>query len=155
MVYKFMSGVTAKDIPGKVNDLRPFPDAPHAKGTLQIVLPLPPKALHPNTARVHWAARAKATAKCRGEACFLTRDAIARQIGYATLPWKAATIQATFYFRDKRRRDKSNLNAWLKAAQDGIAEAGVVANDEAFTPLPPIVEVDKASPRVVVTIEET
>jgi len=36
-----------------------------------------------------------------------------------TLPWPAATIQATFYHAQARRRDSDNLAASLKSAVDG------------------------------------
>ena len=69
--------------------------------------------------------------------------------------WKAAEAEATFFFRDKRRRDRDNLLASLKAAFDGIAAAGVVEDDADLTHLPVRVEVDKADPRVEIKIRRT
>lgn len=111
-----------------------------------VVLPLPPKQLSPN-ARICWQAKARAVKRYRALAhanCYQS----ARR-------WKTAEAEAVFYFRDRRRRDRDNLLASLKAAFDGIAAAGVVADDAGITHLPVRVEVDRDNPRVEITIKET
>ena len=112
-----------------------------------VVLAIPPKALSPN-ARVHWAALAKAKRSYRRTAWALALEATAcRRPQHAR-----ATVQATFYHRTARRRDGDNLLASLKAAFDGIAEAGIVANDSGMTHLPTIQRIDTRNPRVEITI---
>lgn len=118
-----------------------------SKDAITITLPLPPKELSPN-ARVHWAGKARKVKYYRGRAW---AESLAVQ-GRRTRKWKRATVQATFYHRDKRRRDKDNLLASLKSAFDGIADADVVENDAGLTHLPVECEVDKSNPRVVITV---
>ena len=69
--------------------------------------------------------------------------------------WELVTMQATFYHKDKRRRDGVNFNAMLKPAQDGIVDAGLVIDDdsESWTTQPPIFKMDKSYPRVEIKIE--
>ena len=141
---------------GPPGSLQKFPPLSQGeKAVLRIVLPLPPKELNPNIARrTHWAVKGRKVGRYRAEADFLTQDAI-REQGPRGIPWKAATVRVTFYFRDRRRRDRDNLLASLKAGFDGIADAGVVVNDSEFTYRPVVVEVDAKNPRVLVVIEET
>ncbi len=96
--------------------------------TVTIQLPTPPSALKPNE-RVHWRVKAKAT-KAYREA--------ARWAAHAPHPsaWKAAEIQAHFRFKQDRRRDRDNLLASLKAAFDGLVDAGLLADDSGVTHLP-------------------
>lgn len=98
--------------------------------TVTLTLPVPAEVLHPN-ARSHWASKARATKKRRHEVA-----TVAAAYRTPCMPWKAATIQATFYL--PRRRDGDGLNSWLKATIDGLADAGYVKNDSAFTLLPPL-----------------
>lgn len=108
-----------------------------------VILGLPDRRLSPN-ARVCWQAKSRAVKAYRSEAFFIGQRFPTR--------WKAAEAEATFFFRDKRRRDRDNLLASLKAAFDGIAAAGVVEDDADLTHLPVRVEVDKANPRVEIKI---
>jgi Holliday junction resolvase RusA-like endonuclease len=117
---------------------------------LEITLPLPAPALSPN-ARKHWGPKAKAVAKARGDAYLAATDAIARQKPEG-LPWESATAQPVFYFRDRRRRDRDNCGAMLKAYFDALQDAGVIVNDSGLAPLPPTIEIDKADPRVVLVV---
>jgi Holliday junction resolvase RusA-like endonuclease len=111
-----------------------------------VILGLPDRRLSPN-ARVCWQAKSRAVKAYRSEAFFIGQRFPTR--------WKAAEAEATFFFRDKRRRDRDNLLASLKAAFDGIAAAGVVEDDADLTHLPVRVEVDKANPRVEIKIRRT
>lgn len=118
---------------------------------LTITLPLPHQHLSPN-ARVHHMALSRHKKKARSDAKIAAVAAMA-ELGWKDYPrWDSATVQCTFYFASNRGRDKDNAAASMKAAMDGIADAGVVSNDKAFTPLPPVLEIDKDDPRVVVTI---
>lgn len=115
---------------------------------ITITLPLPAKELSPN-ARVHWAKKGRAVRVQRTGADVRARMAM----DFKEPPqWERAELQATFYLPDRRRRDADNLAASLKAQLDGIADAGVVANDAGFTHLPPRLLVDRENPRVELTI---
>ena len=81
---------------------------------LTITLPWPAKDLHSN-ARVHWAVKARATAKARGEARIIAKGA-----GVGT--WPNATILIEYY-PPSRRGDPQNVPASLKPIIDGIADA--------------------------------
>ena len=109
-----------------------------------IVLPLPHKHLSPN-ARVHWAAKSKQVKTYRD----LARVMAERNL---TIGLKRAFVKCRFFFKDRRRRDKDNLLSSMKAAFDGLADAGVVANDSELTYLPVEIEVDISCPRVEVTV---
>ena len=110
------------------------------------VLPLPPKELSPN-ARVHWAAKAKATKRYR----IMSWAEAAEQDG-GIARWKHATAQATFFFKVNRRRDRDNLLASLKPAFDGFVDAGVLADDAGLIHLPVEIDVDRENPRVEIAV---
>ncbi|MDH3719353.1 MAG: hypothetical protein OES79_14635 [Planctomycetota bacterium] len=115
---------------------------------MTITLPLPPKGLSPND-RMHWAWKAAAVKKYRSWSAAVTRTEIACSLETCLeIPWKAAKVQPVFYFKDRRRRDRDNLAASLKAAYDGLVDAGLLVDDEGLVPLPPEIGVDKDNPRV-------
>ena len=125
-----------------------MPDYTH----VTIEMPLPDAALSQNY-HGHWTRRHRA-AKVARESAYL------RALGSRTFacpepwPWPAATVDLTFYWPDKRRRDKDNAVASMKAALDGIADAGLVVNDEHFQPGKVDFQVDKSNPRVVITMRK-
>ena len=86
---------------------------------MEIVLPWPPRELHPN-ARVHWSKRAKMTKIERLGARFS-----AVQAGWPglNLPDGRLHLWIDFYPPDRRRRDDDGLVASFKAARDGLADA--------------------------------
>ena len=112
-----------------------------------ITLSYPPKILSPN-ALPHWGTLAAAKKNYRAEA--LTAAYVAKMHSEAEgpWPWPAATVKAVFYCKSNRNRDGDNALASLKAAIDGIASAGIVANDSRFIHLPAEFQIDKARPRV-------
>jgi crossover junction endodeoxyribonuclease RusA len=118
----------------------------------RIILPLPGKWLKPNTTigtmngRM---AKATATKKYREAACEAARNADPN-FG----PLKAATVQCFFYHKDGRSRDKDNLLASMKAAFDGLADAGWVTDDRDFTHLPVKDNKDKDRPRVEIVVTD-
>ena len=114
--------------------------------SIRIVLPLPAKQLSPN-ARVCWQAKARAVKQYRSISFFVSQRFPSR--------WKAAEVESVFFFRDRRRRDRDNLLASLKAAFDGIASAGIVDDDASLTHLPVRLEVDRDAPRVEISIRRT
>lgn len=124
---------------------------------LKIILPLPPKELHPNHtvgSRNGRLGKAAKTKKYRADACCGAVACAMNANHPHHAPWKKAAIQATFFFRDKRSRDKDNLLAWLKSAFDGLQDAGIIANDSGLTFLPVEVRVDKDHPRVELEVEK-
>ena len=128
----------------------------------KIILGLPDKPLSPNS-RTHWGARSKATKEHRTAAAHLAeieirqmRKALGENDFKLTHKWERVFISPVFYFKDKRRRDRDNCSASLKAARDGICDAmkryGMVDDDDQFVPMPPKILKDKHLPRVEVTI---
>lgn len=118
--------------------------------SITINLPLPSKHLSPN-ARVHWAVKAKAAAKARADA-----RTVAKFMVVKPPMWKAVTVRCQFTFRDKRSRDRDNLLASAKNYFDGIADAGIVANDSGMTHLPiEIMPPNRETAGVVITIHPT
>jgi Holliday junction resolvase RusA-like endonuclease len=120
---------------------------------ITITLPLPPKELSPNYtvgSRGQRMGKAAKTKKYRNAACIEVCYDIAN--GLVSRGWKAADVQCTFYHKDARRRDKDNALASMKAAFDGIADAGLVSDDSALTYLPVVMLKSKDNPRVEVTI---
>lgn len=115
----------------------------------KVTLPLPHSALSPNARPHHFAlSNAKAAAK---QGAFL-RARAALPLGGKPPRWEAAEAEAVFYHAQKRGRDGDNALASLKAAYDGIAMAGIVANDKGIRHLPVRFEIDPANPRVEVTL---
>ena len=128
----------------------------------QIILRLPGKALNPNS-RPHWGSKAKATKELREEASFVTeaeirllRKRLAQSDLKFSTVWNHVFVKPVFFFKDKRKRDKDNCSASLKAARDGICDAmkkyGYVEDDDNFVPMPPEIKVDKHVPRVEITV---
>jgi len=101
-----------------------------------VKLGLPPNELWPN-ARPHRIAKARAVKAYRHEAKIEAKQALGR----ARPPrWAAATVEASFAFTTQRRRDPDNCLAALKAAFDGLRDAGVIADDNQLTHEPVRVE---------------
>jgi crossover junction endodeoxyribonuclease RusA len=70
--------------------------------------------------RDHWTKRAKASSLIRATARGLCKDF--PRLG-------RVKIKAVYYASDNRRRDVSNLFPSVKAAVDGIVDAGVIKDD--------------------------
>lgn len=126
--------------------LPPLPPRVGAQpGPVTLELPMPPKVLRPN-ARASWQARLKAKKKARQECGLLAR------INRPRVPFKRATLHATFYIRN--RADDDNLISWLKYYLDGLQDGGVIENDRGLTILAPSQVIDRKNQRVVLRIEE-
>lgn len=115
----------------------------------EILLPYPPRELHPN-GRAHWGAKARHARKQRAEAILL-----AKQAGYDKMKWPTEgrlCVWITGYARDRRRRDADGLLSSIKWALDGIAETMGV-DDSRFVPRPAISSETRKPPvvRIVVT----
>lgn len=104
--------------------------------SVSFTVAIPSKSLSPNnapaTARGHIFKRA-AYKRCRDAAQLACMAAIKGP----PPRWEKATAQATFFHKLRRCRDKDNLAASLKAVWDGVARAGLIANDRGLSPLPP------------------
>lgn len=116
---------------------------------MRIILSLPPAQLSPN-ARCHWRVKAKHTKAYR----------VAAMIAALNAPetrhrWNEAQVEARFYFKQNRRRDRDNCLSSLKSAFDGLKDAGVIADDSGLIHLPVVIGVDKENPRVELWIEPT
>ena len=113
---------------------------------LTITLRLPPRELSPN-ARPHYLAKAEIVKAYR-------RGAYLKALVWQPRsPLALARVTARFWFKDRRRRDRDNLLASLKAAFDGLADAGVVADDSRMIHMPVECDVDRRRPRVEITVE--
>ena len=122
------------------------------KESVIITLPLPAKVLSPNS-RVgsigSMFAKAAAVKRYRR----LAREAICAEC-ITTGPWELSTVEVAFYHKTKRRRDQDNAMASLKAAYDGIVDAGLIVDDDYdhLKRCPPTFEIDKEYPRVTITV---
>lgn len=109
-------------------------DAREQVPVLSMLVPLPPTPLHPNS-RPHWRTKAEWTKVYR-----------ALVMGFAynmrpVMPITSATARLTFRFTAVRRRDRDNLQSWMKAGADGLTDAAWWTDDSAVTWLPPRVEI--------------
>ena len=86
---------------------------------ITIILPWPPRELHPN-ARVHWSKRAKAAKAARAAGGWATKAAGVRK-GDPDIP-QAVKAAITFYPPDNRRRDVDGMLSNVKSYLDGIAD---------------------------------
>lgn len=114
-----------------------------------ILLPLPPKALSPNS-RTHWRKLARYRKKYRTAGRYATLEAGGQGLG-----WEKARITCTFFFRTNRRRDTDNADASMKSAIDGIRDAGLIVDDHASVLAhgSSRFEIDRDRPRVEVLVE--
>lgn len=120
---------------------------------LVVEVPIPARELWPN-ARPHWTAKAKAKKLLRTRTMVEAILAMHREKMQARPHWKRASVTATFFFRDSRRRDRDNCLAALKSAFDGLEDAGIVANDADFIYQPvQFGGFNDKTPRVVLLIE--
>ena len=117
--------------------------------SILITLPIPNNGLSPN-ARLHWAAKAKLTKNAR-----LASYYIAKVVLNGELPkWTSARTTITYYKKTAAHMDADGALSRLKAALDGIADAGIVSNDKAFSHNPITILKDAANPRVGILIEQ-
>lgn len=120
---------------------------------ITIEIALPPKALHPNTARVHFHAKRRAVKGYR--LATWAAATIALRLAQRDAPrWKFASERATFFFKRNGRRDADNLLASLKAAFDGLRDAGVIEDDSGLSHEPVQVVVDRKHPRVRIEVRK-
>ena len=117
--------------------------------TYTITIPVPPRILSPNY-RGHWAPISAAKKQYRETCRYLALSAM----GTDRPGWERATYTVEWYTPTKRTPDEDNASASLKAAFDGLQDAGLIANDKGLKRDGPIVfAVDKANPRVVLRVK--
>ena len=123
--------------------------------SVTITLPMPHKHLSPNS-RCHWAQKANAKRNQREAARHFILSGILEAELNPLDPWRTADVSIIVTAPDKRRRDKDNILASLKAAFDGAQDAGLVADDSGLTYLPiNIVTGTKATAGVRITFTKT
>ena len=120
--------------------------------SLTIILPIPPRPLHANyTVATHGSRMARHSATKRYRR--LARDAVQAQ---EVQGWATATARAVFYWPNARRRDVRNAEYALKAAYDGVVDAGLIPDDSSdhLAHQPTRFDVDRDTPRVEITLTE-
>jgi hypothetical protein len=88
--------------------------------TFSIVLPAGLRLMTSNQ-RLHWRTRAKVTKGIRGAAM---------EAAFGVPELQRAHITAVLHPHDRRRRDPANWYPSVKAAVDGIVDAGVLDDDD-------------------------
>ena len=115
--------------------------------SITITIPIPHRALSPN-ARTHWATKAKKVKAARGVAWWYAKvDA-----DWTPTHWPNAISTVVWYAKTATHPDPDNALAMLKPYFDGMADAGVLANDRNLAHNPIRFEKDRANPRVQITI---
>ena len=117
--------------------------------SVTIILPHPPAAVRPN-ARVHWARKAQAVKAYRTQSKVYTMQQLAGQKPM----WKKARVLITWEAIHSMAPDPDNIVASMKAAFDGMQDAGVVVNDRGIWPERPVIVKNRPWPQVVLTITE-
>jgi len=113
--------------------------------------PIPPLQLSQN-GRFHWVLKAKATKAYRTASKVIFRGA---RVKSKIATRETASIVATFYWPDRRRRDRMNAMERLKPIWDGMQDALIVMDDSGLTFQPVQFKLDKKNPRVVVEVFDT
>lgn len=122
--------------------------------SLVVSLTWPARALSPN-ARGHWSAKAKAAHAYRQEAWLAAKASMFRAGVQHAPQWSAATITITGHPPDNTRRDSDNLLAQMKAAIDGLVDAGVLKDDNKIRYVVNPMGSPRKGGEVVVTIEQS
>lgn len=115
--------------------------------TITITIPLPPKECSPN-ARCHYHAKARAVRDYRTRAKLETLS----ELDGEKPRFAKAQTEISWYTKTNTRPDADNALASLKAALDGVADAGFLSSDRGLSHAPIWFGVDKAKPRVLLTI---
>ena len=118
------------------------------------VLPWPSTKLSPN-GRLHWAVVAKVKAMYRYSCRLLVREQRQAQGAAAELPEGSLAIELVFFAPDRRKYDRDNLVARLKAGLDGLCDA-LQIDDSRFAKLTASVSTTVVKPdgQVLVTIKK-
>ncbi len=117
--------------------------------TLTLTFPLPPKECWPNRSNLGWRVVAKGRKWLKAVTVL---ECQRQEVPQAML--RECTAQPTFYFADRRQRDKDGCAAALKSLWDGLESYGLIENDKHLTPLVPVLAYDKENPRLEITIQK-
>ena len=118
--------------------------------SITITIPHPPHAVKPN-ARAHWRAKAAAVKKYRRQAWAASVAALQR---HTPPQWVKARMRIKAYFKTMAWPDPANLMSSMKSAEDGIEDAGIIANDRGLWPERPEFFKDTSNPRIEITITQ-
>lgn len=120
--------------------------------SLTITLPLPDPTLNGH-AKGHWRAKRGPTRLAK-EAAQLA--AIAALGGRQSPNWPRAVLSIAVYYADNARRDVLNTVNALKAAIDGIVDAGILADDRWQVMRIGAIDadIDRENPRVELTVRK-
>lgn len=105
----------------------------HGKAVV-VCLPKPPAACWPN-ARCHYYAVGRAKAKAKKMARWAAYQAMGD--GSITPGWRKVTMLIEYFSTHHTAADSDNVVGACKAYRDGLVAAGVMANDDQVTLLPP------------------
>ena len=119
--------------------------------SLTFQLPIPDSVLSPN-ARPHWSVKSKAVKAAR-KLAFIEARRVLSDLGIEPPRWVKAKERTVLFLTAKMNQpDPDNFMAMLKPYRDGLADAGIVANDKNLWPeRPEIVRVERL-PRIEITI---
>lgn len=115
---------------------------------LAFQLPVPPAYLSPNS-RCHWSKKAKEVKTAREAAQI---EALRVLNGRTAPRFTKARFSAILFHLTKRTPDPDNFIAMLKPYLDGLADAGIVANDRDLWPERPIFLQCNRLPHVRLTV---
>lgn len=116
--------------------------------SMSIQLPIPPSCLNPNTA-AHYQAKARARAQQRADAGTYASG----QFRGPGPKWDKVRIKLAWFAKDDNRiPDFDNAIASIKGVFDGLQDAGVVINDRGVQGVDLDRSIDKARPRIEVTV---
>ena len=98
---------------------------------------------------MHWAEKAKLTKASRKVAHLAALEALnlRRPPG-----WIKAKLETRAFFKTLNFPDPTNFPLSLKAAIDGIADSGIIADDKGLWPERPAFAKDTHNPRVELTL---
>lgn len=113
---------------------------------------LPPKEASPNW-RGHWTEKYRAMRDYKTLVIVKAREAM--RANHPTQPIPTARLSITFIVKDRRYiKDGDNAIASLKAAIDGIVEAGILKDDKYIKVSPVRYEIDKdRAPGTIIEIQ--
>ena len=120
---------------------------------MRIEIPYLPQASLSLNWRGHWGTRSRDTQQLRKAAKILGLVALSK--AEITRPMERAVISVTWINRQCRWPDPDNALARLKAAFDGLVDAGVIAGDSHLyvSYLPILFKLDKrGQPRVIIEV---
>lgn len=120
--------------------------------TVTIELPLPHKSLSPNHVIASRAGRMGKSSKTKAYRTRSRLEVLAKYSQSFRPQWKRATVRIVWYHKTVRFPDSDNAIASLKAAFDGLTDAGILADDRGLTQEPPTFFADPDKPRVVLHI---